>query len=294
MQKMAARRSRALAWILAVCMLAGLLPAYAAESPDELMDGFTILSLDFRSEYQKPAEERGGPMDATLEKNGWQVNTERTAASLTGGGSAFSYEPYGIAAAVNDAGYPKHAELTLDFQVEAGGLYSVEMTGGQDPETGVNAAVYVDGVYLGSYDFGAGAQAQTIGARAELSEITLAQGTHSVTFRRLSGGERANNRMMPGCVTFKRIGAARAEANLNFVALWDQNYAQGLTRSPLDATLGRISAFKTTGYWPQWRIRAIPSMRSSAWIFRWPRTVCTPPSLLGTRMHPSAEQRRFL
>ena len=125
------------------------------------------------------------------------------------------------------------------------------MTGGQDPETGVNAAVYVDGVYLGSYDFGAGAQAQTIGARAELSEITLAQGTHSVTFRRLSGGERANNRMMPGCVTFKRIGAARAEANLNFVALWDQNYAQGLTRSPLDATLAsdgwQVNQARTAG-----------------------------------------------
>ena len=212
-----ARISRALAWVLTFALTLGIMPAYAVESSEEVEESLTQVVLDFRSEYAKPAAERGPPMTATIAENGWQVNQDRTAAGLLLYSENFYYSQSGIVARVSDAGYPKHGEFTADFDVAEDGFYTIEMNGAYINGFGAIAAVFVDDIFVGKYDFGfAGTSAdKDLGDTAMLQSLSLSQGRHKISFRRANYGD--GDALMPGCVTFTRIDEMRGQASINLV-----------------------------------------------------------------------------
>lgn len=215
------RRQRMLAWTAAFCLLAAIappLPGARAANPQ--------VTLDFRAAYTQAQTSGRTPLQASFGTEGFQINQDRTAGTLLNGGTRLEYQPFGIACQVNDAGYPKHGELSVDIQVAEPGYYSVSLDGGQYAASGARAGVYIDGRYLGQYDFG-GAQEQLVGETVELSGISLDSGTHTVSFRRISGGERSGTQMYPGCLTLSWQSEKRSEVVLDFLKTWDEHYLSG-------------------------------------------------------------------
>ena len=227
-------RTRLLSAFLTFCMIAGVLPAGLPRANMADPEAQTQIVLDFKAEWEKPEAERRTPLQASLAIDGWQINREKTAGSLVQGSTAFDFQPYGIRARVMDATYPKHSDLAIDFSVAAEGTYALALSGGQFGEIdGATAGIYVDNTYLGEYRFVG--DNLLVGETKTLGEIALTRGTHTVTLRRINGGNPSF--LFPGCISFSMTKAARAEETLDFIGAYANEYLNSTSGTPLDATI---------------------------------------------------------
>ena len=95
----------------------------------------------------------GKPVDATIATHGWAVNREATAESVLGADAGeFRYQAYGVAARINGIDTKRDADVSFQVLIPGSGDYRLEVAGGQYG-AGCVAAVFVDGVYMGNYDF---------------------------------------------------------------------------------------------------------------------------------------------
>ena len=123
------------------------------------------------------------PQDATIAQDGWALNTE---ASSTVCASATTFQEDGYLQTYFTPGADALAteRLALDFELPeefGAGEFTPVLTGRRNGYKGILADCYLDGVYLGEFDFAAAADSM---ADKTYAPVTLAPGRHTLLLRR--------------------------------------------------------------------------------------------------------------
>lgn len=123
--------------------------------------------------------------DATVAKNGWALNKTLTDPKVYGDNAKeLRYQIYGIAALASQYNTQTGSDVTFDVNIPTSGVYALAVDGG-NYAAGFLASIYIDGKYVGKYDF-YNPGAVKIGPAVTMNTVEMTRGTHTVTFRRTS------------------------------------------------------------------------------------------------------------
>ena len=107
--------------------------------------------------------------------------------------------------------------FTVDFELPAGGVYAAEITGGLYFAGGI-ADVFVDGQYLGDYDFcdydESKTAPRTLGETKALRTVELAAGAHKLTLRTRGGSVHTTAYFIPYQIRFRPVSEKPALAQV--------------------------------------------------------------------------------
>ncbi|MBR2180680.1 MAG: Ig-like domain-containing protein [Oscillospiraceae bacterium] len=220
-------------------------------SNEPIYDGFVV---DFTNQTAETAYQ------ATIETNGWEFNREKSDAYLLStrdGTDVSRYSTYGLL--LQPGSTEQRNQISIDFLVPSSGNYDIEFSG----KTGANggaASLYIDGKFVGTYDF------YTIddltNVRKKLRSLYLTGGEkHTLTFRAPDEGPNWMQ-FTPTSVTFTGTEAltpvigAGAERTRNSIAVGEseefelyfiqRNGAEWFVREPIFGT-DTVSAEMTVG-----------------------------------------------
>ena len=144
---------------------------------------------------------KGKPIDATLEKDGFRIIPELTSAYVQSFETGLRYQVYGIGSQIRPANVPIDSDTALEVKLQYGGNYQIQFSGGQYGSGGI-VALYVDGVYVGEYDCYGNAVVE--GPTASMRSLYLEAGNHTVTFRTVGTSSYGCNQYI-GMLRFKGI-----------------------------------------------------------------------------------------
>ncbi len=121
--------------------------------------------FDFKN-YNNTGDETKTPADAQIAVDGWQVSSER----------ALSYNAEsGIVAETSGVGQ----DVNFKVNLEDSGWHQLTLGGGKYADGGI-AGVYIDGYYVGEYDFYGD---EVVGDGELMRALNLSEGEHTVTLR---------------------------------------------------------------------------------------------------------------
>ncbi|NLG53605.1 MAG: hypothetical protein GX541_06470, partial [Clostridiales bacterium] len=124
----------------------------------------------------------GNARSATLETDGWRINPDLSSAYVGGLSNGYLFQSFGFQAQVNSANTPRASDTAIDFLARKPGYYSFFFRGG-NYANGALAAVYVNGRYMGQYDFNNNRAGVIYGTLAEMNSVYLEEGINSVIIR---------------------------------------------------------------------------------------------------------------
>lgn len=176
--------------------------------------------IDFTKDPQPEGDPKKLNTDAVYAKYGWMIDQEQTNATTFSG---MRYQVYGIQfqSRVNQ-------QLTFRFKAPQTGCYAFTMSGGNYDAGSSNASVYVDGVYIGSYNFHDVNNNVQVGPKVAMRPIVLTAGDHTLMFKPALGPS-GGAHMYPG--------------NLQFVGLLDM---PEVTATHLDVENADLGVGETT------------------------------------------------
>ncbi len=164
-----------------ICAKLGEISSENLEVTASAAAAVSSIELDFRQ------NQTGAPTDAVFMTHGWQIDRSATAKETLAQRENLVYKAgVGIAAKITGTDATRASDMSVTFKAANDGEYAFDMFGGRFAD-GALAYIYVDEVFMGSYDFSG--DNQTAGDTAELNSIYLTAGEHKITFRRVSGGE---------------------------------------------------------------------------------------------------------
>jgi hypothetical protein len=149
------------------------------------------IALDFTT-YQS-----GNARDATLEKDGWKLNQEKSSPAVLNMSQGFRFQAYGIQAQISVPNTPRDSDTAFDFVVKKSGSYAFFFRGGNYAR-GALAALYVNERFAGMYDFSNNAADVVNGTTVELNDVYLNAGVNTVTIRSIGSLDSSN----PGYIQF--------------------------------------------------------------------------------------------
>lgn len=192
-------------WGLELCMMvtlfAGLPGAFALGEP-------TLIN------FMLPVADRATHPTtyANLATHGWQVDLTPetgTSQSLLDASDNLKFMSYGLSVGTSTLG----DQLVFKVNIPSSGNYQLNMSGAIVTTGGV-AGIYIDDIYVGSFDYG-GTANNLDGLTMPLSGIYLTEGTHTITHRLIKSA-RAGTRIFPKKMEFVPQGTLPGSVVVSF------------------------------------------------------------------------------
>ncbi|MBQ7118801.1 MAG: S-layer homology domain-containing protein [Oscillospiraceae bacterium] len=148
--------------------------------------------------------------DATIENTGWQINKSMTDSKLCDGSTITRFQVYGLQ--IQSSNAEASNQISFDFYMKDSGAYDITFRGIQASGGASAAYIYIDGKYIGQYDFYSPATVNPAYI-ANLRSLELSEGTHTLTLvAKEKTGWGAN--MYPSYLEFKGTGELSKTAEL--------------------------------------------------------------------------------
>lgn len=194
--------SEGLAQVTARVALGGTTVETPSVSVEIISGTFGDVVLDFTSYHTTSGLL---PMNITLADYGWQINRQLTSSRVQENVQGRCvFKKYGINTAVLTADTPVVSDLTFDVNIPNTGIYTLEVNGGKYAGGNISA-VFVNGEYMGKYDFAVTPNgSMRVGPTEKMNPIRLTAGIHTVTFRMLSESK-SGVRFFPGTIAFRAV-----------------------------------------------------------------------------------------
>ena len=147
------------------------------------------IALDFTT-YQS-----GNARDATLEKDGWKLNQEKSSPAVLNMSLGFRFQAYGIQAQISVPNTPRDSDTAFDFVVKKAAATRFL------PRRKLCEALWravCKRKFAGLYDFSNNAADVVNGTTVELNDVYLNAGVNTVTIRSIGSLDSSN----PGYIRF--------------------------------------------------------------------------------------------
>lgn len=138
------------------------------------------------------------PAQATIEQDGWEVNRTVSTSDALGAGLEFTSSKQDLKAMITaNVATTFNSAFAVDFEIpeELGtGTYRPELTAWRHANYGILGDLYIDGTYIGEFDFSAENKASEVEDSKVLTSAALSPGRHTLIIKRAanddpSGGE---------------------------------------------------------------------------------------------------------
>ena len=146
--------------------------------------------------------------NVSFEQDGWEANTGKTSQFCLNTAKCFRFLNYGIQAQVQKVETPVEADTAYDIRIPYTGDYTFSFSGADFAAGAGVAAIFVDGEYVGEYNFyDAANDFNTWGPVTDMKSLHLDSGIHTVIIRSLVAGNngKGSANQYPSCITFKGI-----------------------------------------------------------------------------------------